>query len=233
MAEMNDDIRNIARNIDSGWSTSYLSAEQAEDALLRKAKSQEVGSVRLTAMILDESLQDFAIGECSIGVLRESAEKCLDAVDDLLMLITAYRTWPVLECVSYSDHEAIMLHPISYVIAAIDATDEVRHMLNETAGDDNKLYQKMSSLAQVVADAYRNAIILEMQSNSSFTLQTSDRSVSIGEAVGTFNRTLVEIAVSSGAIAIRPAALGANKQQSDVFPKKKKNRWYLKYVVNK
>lgn len=221
-------INDIARLIDHP-EVQVLSLEAAKSLLL--SHTDPATPMMQHALRLEAAISGFSIGSNNIKIIREHAENLLEAVEDHLGLVSAITTISESGREGYADHDVA---PLSLTKFA----DAVHNLMSLTRGyisgrcNGNTLVESIVEFSQICYNTYRNASILETYRGSDFCL---DVNLNPNAApIDTFNKVLVETVscgAIGGAIGVRPAILGKKKRPDDIFPKSKKNRWYLRYAI--
>lgn len=225
---MSDSINDIAKLLDHP-EVKVLSLADAKGLLGSRADKKSEESILTPTLRLVESLKGFASGKNTISEVRELAEALLERAEDTLSLIRTITGSPEPDRNAYDDHEIAPLGSCRYHEAALHLMESTRSYL---AGRQTKdeLLEEASMFDNLIYNTYRNAVILE--GHIANHLLPDDHSMA-ERAIEVFDRLLVEMAVGSGAIAIRPAMLSGDKKENpkDIFPKKRKNRWYQRYAL--
>jgi hypothetical protein len=225
---MAEPIEDLARLMDHP-EPKILSLEGAKALLASRARKNSEESILTPTLRLIESLKGFASGKNTITEVRQLAEALSEKAEDTLSLIRTITGSSEPDRGWYDVNEIAPVGSCKYHEAALHLMESIRSYL---AGrrDNTALMEEAAIFDRLVYNTYRNAIILEGYIPNN--LLPDDHSMA-GRAVEVFDRLLVEMAMGSGAIAMRPMALdGAkNEQPKDVFAPKRKKRWYLRYAL--
>lgn len=207
-----------------------LSLANAKALLASRARKDSEESILTPTLRLIESLKGFASGKNTISTVRLLAEDLSERAEDTLSLIRTIVGSSEPDRGGYDDHEIAPLGSCRYHEAALHLMESIRGYL---AGRRNKdeVIEETATFDRLVYNVYRNSLILEGHIPNN--LLPDDHSMA-KRAIEVFDRLLIEMAVGSGAIAMRPAILGSDeekKQPTDVFAPKRKKKWYLRYAL--
>lgn len=224
MAKHIDDIAHLLDHPE----VKVLSLKEAKALLASRAKKTSEESLLTPALRVAESIKGFACGKNTIAETRQLAEMLLEKSEDTLSLIRIIVGSPEPDRGGYDDHEIAPLGSCRYHEAALHLMESIRGYL---AGRRTKedLIEEAVLFDHLAYNTYRNALVLE----NYITRPLPDDDSMASRAVEVFDKLLVEMAVSSGAVAIRPAALPGDKKNDpkDIFPKKHQRKWYLRYAI--
>jgi hypothetical protein len=225
---MVEHIDNISRLMDHPEPRG-LSLTEAKALLASRANKNSEESILTPTLRLIESLKGFASGRNTISEVRQLAEAMSEKAEDTLSLIRTIVGSPEPDRGGYGDQEIAPLGSCRYHEAALHLMESIRGYLAGRRAKD-ALIEEAAVFDSLIYNTYRNSIILE--SHIPNRLLPDDHTMA-EKAIEVFDRLLVEMAVGSGAIAIRPAALdsGRNEQPKDIFPKKRQKKWYLRYAL--
>lgn len=225
---MAEPIEDIARLIDHP-EVRVLSMASAKALLAARASKRTDESILTPTIKLVESLKGFASGKNTISEVRQIAEELSEKAEDTLSLFQTVTGLPESERGVYESQEIAPLGSGRHQEAALHLMESMRRYL---AGrhDKKELIEEMATFDRLIYNTYRNAIILE--GHIANHLLPDDHTMA-ERAIEVFDRLLVEMAVGSGAIAIRPAALSGEKKEDpkEIFPNSRKKKWYLRYAI--
>jgi hypothetical protein len=208
------EIYNISRNIQE------TTAINALDGLSNLA-STEYTSILYNTLKLDATINEFINGKLVLCEVKEASELLLNSVYDATVLICEATGSKIKRD---NDDNYIIEIDKSYVNNAYKFVDTINRWLRNHISDTN-LVSEAKELLELCDDICYTISILENRVGSNYIAkQTSD------EPYNSFNSLLVET-VSTGAIAIKPAALMNNTKSSNKKQSNKK-RWYLQYYVS-
>lgn len=220
------DIERIANSIDQPESHTLLTIDEAVNLLINKAAKNSQDGFMIPSIKLNATFYDFINGGASLKVLSENAEALLNSAIDIDALISAIANVPNAEPVELAEHEIMPLSDLNINYMAYKLADAIREWTD--SGDFTKMLEESSKFLNISHQLYKNITILEKHVGSYYKPVISE---SIADVVYAFDKLLLD-SVSTGAIAMRPAALGGSRKESGVYPRKKR-RWYLKYVVQR
>lgn len=225
---MAEHITDIAKLMDHP-EVKVLSLTEAKNLLKSRGDKRSPESLLTPTLRLVESLKGFATGQNSASQVRQLAEELSEKAEDTLSLIRVVAGLPEADRNAYDDTEVAPLGSCRYHEAAAHYMDTLR-AYSEGRATKESLVAEAEMFDNLAYNTYRNALIIE--GGLADRLLPDDHSMA-EHAIEVFDRLLVEMAVSSGAVAIRPAALEGGKTQGpkEIFPKRRKAKWYLRYAI--
>ena len=222
------DIERIANSIDQPESHTLLTVDEAVNLLINKAAKNSPDGFMIPSLKLNATLYDFINGQSSVKVLSESASALWNAAMDIDALISAIAEVPTADPVTLAEHEIMPISELDINYMAYKLGDAIREWTD--SGDFTKMLEESSRFLNASYQIYKNITILDKHVGGQFKPAISE-SV-IADVIYAFDKLVLD-SVSTGAIAMRPAALGGSRQSASEVTPKKKRRWYLQYVVQR
>lgn len=226
MAGIIMNIKRIANSIDQSESHTLLTLDEAVNLLINKAVKNSPDGFMIPSLTLNATLYDFINGQASLKMLCEGSQVLLNAAIDIDALISAVTEAPQAEPVALAEHEIMPLSDLNINYMAYKLGDAIREWTDN--GDPTKMLEESAKFLNISHQIYKNVAILNHYVGDNFKTTITE---SIDDVVYAFDKLLLD-SVSTGAIAMRPAALGGSRKETEVYPNKKR-RWYLKYVVQR
>lgn len=192
---MIDNIHDISKTIDQ-----YLNVD-IKSLIDKQSKSGLLYAVLST----NQALHAFAGGQISAGQLREAAEHLSATVDLISDIVHTLHGSNKKELLKLNDNEIAPIDGLTHSNLAYKFIESFKH------GISDKLVAESVRLSALCYNIYRNTSMLETNVGSNFKFSTIDNN-DINTSIELFNRLLVE-SVSTGAIAIMPAALPIQKKK--------------------
>ena len=222
------DIERIANSIDQIESHTLLTIDEAVNLLINKAAKNSPDGFMIPSLKLNATLYDFINGQSSVKILSESASALLNAAIDIDALISAIADAPAAEPVALAEHEIMPISDLDINYMAYKLADAIREWTD--SGNFTKMLEESSKFLNASHQIYKNITILDKHVGSQFQPALTESVIT--DVVYAFDKLVLD-SVSTGAIAMRPAALGGSRKSSSEVTPKKKRRWYLQYVVQR
>lgn len=221
-------IERIANSIDQQESHTLLTIDEAVNLLINKAAKNSPDGFMAPSLKLNATFYDFINGQATVNVLSESASALLNAAIDIDALISAIANIPGAEPVNLAEHEIMPISDLDINYMAYRLGDAIREWTD--SGDFTKMLEESAKFLNVSHQVYKNVTILDKHVGGSFRPAVSESTIT--DVIYAFDKLVLD-SVSTGAIAMRPAALGGSRNTSSEVTPKKKRRWYLQYVVQR
>lgn len=227
---MRMDINDIALDMDYGSSRRHLTLHQAVKLLLSKASKKTRDSLFIPVLAFEEIIRRFSNGGASIAEVREWAELLAESADDVAGLITSILMRDDIDVIDYDDNAVVLMQDNRYKSAAYQLSESIMRW-NDKEITDDELIEYVQAFYACARAALHNVSLFEANVGGNFRIKRNNNRQS---APAVYDNTLFE-SVSTGAIAIRPAALGT---LSTSIPMNRsgnsgKRRWYLRYVIDR
>lgn len=223
------DVDDIARSMDKKDSRQRLTISQATDLLSDMVSKASLESVLIPALALENGISDFSDGVSSLGSVKERAEALVEAADGVLSLVSGIVNTPEVERSEFYGHAVTLMRDNRYKEATYRLAEAVNNWKYNHLADE-ALLDAAKTLAMYAHAAFRNVSIFEGNVGSHYKLMHIHKDES--PAVVIYDKALFE-SVTTGGIAIRPVALGSPKKTSSEVTSRKKDRWYLRYVIER
>lgn len=201
----------------------YLTLQEAKNLLSNKA----LKTLPEAALGWYAGIDDFTNNNRTASEMHIASEKLLREAEDVVGLLVAVSgsPEPVLEV---SDAKEIAL------VSSVKHQEAVHRLASLTRSyltgrmDIKPVLENAINVVYFAYDIYRNSMILESLRGADY-MPKARVAQSPGEA---YDRVFAECATSTGAIAMRPAALGKPSSRGGemLFQKRKPRRWYIKYA---
>lgn len=188
------------------------SLDEEPSSILQSLISKDRNSLIQLSLFSEYMLGQFLAGKVSLTAIKPIFEGLTNIADRTVNIIQTQKTTQ-----SEQPQDAIILDETSHVILAYKLVDSINSWMRNNYTIEQTL-NEAKQFSELCRNLYRNITILE---NHFIKLPTHNVDM---PSINKFNRLIIET-LSTGAIALRPVALGDVGQ-----PRRKRRRWFLQYV---
>jgi hypothetical protein len=227
---MADDIRNIARQMDHQSDRMVLTYQEALQRLSEHA-SKTTG-ILVPTLRMRHGLAEFVNGKIALNELATRVDTLVETADDVLDLTCAIIDTTAPDKPELTLDEVSPIESMDYVNTAYKLIDAINGFDVNSA---DTLLNEAYKFNLLCHNIHRSIAIFETNVGGSCQLPITEE-IPEDKAAGVFDRKLLEMAVTTGAIAIRPVALPlshGDSRRHGVLPQKKKKYWYERYAIQR